>query len=191
VSAARALAVSGLLLVAAGAQAGPARRAPVALSAAAVLKQIAAEGADRALEKLYGADRTWAAVLGGVRSGSRPWLEVAEKLKTAGAPSNPELIGAVAQALETAPANVLRVLGHEHAFDANNVCSMDTFEDLLGASYDVALRHVKARQRAVAAVRDPALAAARAECLDFLHELETNITLNKADWFSNPWDTRP
>jgi len=93
-----------------------------------------------------------------------------------------ELTRAVAQALEHAPHNVLAIL--DRAFDADDVCSLNTLEDSLGEDYQAALRTVERRTHAVAAVSDPHLAAKRKECLEFLGELRREVVRNRQEWFA-------
>ncbi len=153
-----------------------------ALTPAALQAEITRRGAQPVLDEVYGNEARWAVVRGGIASGARPWLDVAVRLKQeARGPASPEITAAVADALERAPAAVLRVL--EPPLDPDNVCSLNTIEDTLGRVYDTALRRVQARARAVAAVRERDLAPRRDECVAFLQELEREVKANRTVWF--------
>jgi hypothetical protein len=119
-----------------------------------------------------------------VASGSKAWLEVARRLKPEAETSGPgqDLTESVAAALERAPARVLAVLDGE-SFDADDVCSLNTIEDSLGPEFQVALRTVERRERAVAAVTDRSVAARKRDCLGFLRELRREVIRNRAEWF--------
>lgn len=182
-------AVSRLLLTAALAVAVPslARARPSAQAAAdeaaGLLQAIAARGAEAVLLQVYEDERRWQRVLAGIASGSRGWLRVAERFKRVARTQAEELTVAVARALEREPANALAIFGE--AFDADDVCSLNTLEASLGSDYAVALRSVERRERAVAAVTAPELRAPRDECLAFLVELKREVVRNRAAWFDN------
>ena len=149
-----------------------------------LMAKIRGQGAAAVVNALYEDDRRWKEVRAGVASGSRTWLEVARRLKPDAPTSGPgqDLTEAVATALERAPAQVLAVLDGK-AFDADDVCSLNTIEDTLGTDFQAALRTVERRERAVSSVHDPALAARRQDCLGFLSELKREVIRNRADWF--------
>jgi hypothetical protein len=140
------------------------------------------KGAETILYKVYEQDSRWQHVLAGVATGSPAWLQVAERLKRVAREQSEELTVAVARALEMQPGNVLAILGQ--AFDADDVCSLNTLEQSLGPDYAVALRSVEKRERAVARVTDPALREPRDECLAFLRELRREVIRNRKTWFS-------
>jgi hypothetical protein len=169
-------------------KAAPSRTAvPSAAGAQAVLDQIARRGARPVLEELYGREARWRPVIEGVRSGHPRWLEVAARLKPAAMRNlsvSQELTVAVSRALEKEPAHALAVL--EGAFDTDDVCSLNTLEDSLGTDYDAAVSTVERRERAVARVTDPALAARRDNCLAFLRELKGEVVRNRQAWFPAP-----
>jgi hypothetical protein len=161
--------------------------APSATEAQAILDQIARRGARPVLDELYGREARWRPVIEGVRSGHPRWLEVAARFKPVAMRNlsvSQELTVAVSRALETRPADALAVL--DGAFDADDVCSLNTLEDSLGTDYDAALLAVERRERAVAAVADPALAARRDNCLAFLRELKGEVVRNRQAWFPAP-----
>jgi hypothetical protein len=160
-----------------------AREAPLrpVPGAEAVLQDIERRGPDPFLRQVYQDDRRWQQILEGIASGSREWLQVAERLKRVAREPAEELTIAVARALETEPANALAILGG--AFDADDVCSLNTLEESLGRDYAVALRAVERRQQAVARVADPALLQKRDDCLGFLQELEREVVRNRTTWF--------
>jgi hypothetical protein len=161
----------------------PAPAAP-RLTAQGVLQHIQKDGAGRTLDRLYASEGSWSEVLRGVRTGSAGWVQVARALKAEGGPSAPELTAALAEALAAAPERVLAALGKE--FDADDVCSLNTLEDTLGESYTAAVGKVKARRKAVSAVKREALGEQRDECLGFLEELEREVERNRAEWFPRP-----
>lgn len=172
------------LALAAPAAAGSAARAahegdPAA--AAALLGRIEQEGAQAVLLDIYEDDRQWQQVLHGIASGSQAWLRVGERLKRVARAQAEELTVALSRALEREPANALAIL--DEAFDADDVCSLNTLEQSLGPDYAAALRAVERRQRAVAGVTDPRLRSKRDECLGFLQELRREVVRNKATWF--------
>lgn len=150
-------------------------------SAAALLQRIEAEGAEAVLFEIYEDDRQWQPVLRGIASGSSAWLRVGVLLKRAARAQAEELTVALARALEKAPAGVLGVFGD--AFDADDVCSLNTLEQSLGNDYAAALRTVERRERAVSRVSDPRLLQHRDECLAFLRELKREVVRNKTTWF--------
>lgn len=153
---------------------------------AAIVAAVKARGPAPVLDVVAGDERVWPKVIAGVRSGAKPWLEVAVSLKPATKHDTAlELTVALHHALLSAPQNVLGVLGGQ-AFDPDDVCSLNTIEDMLGKSYGAALRSVEGRQRAVARVRDPRLAAARDECLVFLRELKDDVRRYRTEWFDRP-----
>jgi hypothetical protein len=181
-----------LALLAAPAAGAPPRRKPAPARAAApsvaeaqaILAEIARRGARPVLEELYGREARWRPVIEGVRSGHPRWLEVAARFKPVAMRNlsvSQELTVAVSRALEKEPAHALAVL--DGAFDTDDVCSLNTLEDSLGTDYDVALSTVERRERAVARVTDPALAARRANCLAFLRELKGEVVRNRQAWF--------
>jgi hypothetical protein len=166
----------------AGAQTG--HPAPAPGSPEALLAEIDRLGARAVVSELYEDDTRWSAVRAGVTSGSKAWLEVARRLKREAETSGPgqDLTEAVASALERAPARVLAVLDGQ-AFDADDVCSLNTIEDSLGPEFGVALRTVERRERAVASVADPSVAGRKRDCLAFLRELKREVVRNRAEWF--------
>ncbi|PYQ11108.1 MAG: hypothetical protein DMF80_22530 [Acidobacteria bacterium] len=181
-------AAAALLLGLAAPVAGQPARAVAARSGSpeALLSEIDRLGAPAVVSELYEDDRRWEAVRGGIASGAKAWLEVARRLKRDAETSGPgqDLTEAVASALERAPASVLSVLDGE-SFDADDVCSLNTIEDSLGNDFHAALRTVERRERAVAAVADPALAGRKKDCLGFLRELKREVVRNRASWFGD------
>ena len=182
------LAVGALAPAAEGARprrpAAPARAAPSPAEAQAILADIQRRGAKTVLDQLYGREARWRPVVEGVASGQARWLEVASALKPAARRNlavSQELTVALSRALEKAPANVLGVL--DEAFDADDVCSLNTIEDSLGTDFHAALASVERRERAVARVSDPALAERREACLEFLRELKGEVVRNREQWF--------
>jgi hypothetical protein len=176
-----------ILIYAAGAHAPrPAGLRPEA--AEAVLQDISRRGPEAVLRQVYQDDRRWQHVLAGIAGGSREWLEVAERLKRVAREPAEELTVAVARALETEPAHALAILGD--AFDADDVCSLNTLEESLGRDYAVALRTVERRREAVARVADPALLKQRDDCLGFLDELRGEVERNRSSWFGPAFERR-
>jgi hypothetical protein len=180
----------GALMAARADAASPRRKAvardtaPSAAAAQAILDDIARRGAKQVLDQLYAQEARWRGVLDGVTSGQARWLEVAAAVKPVALRNlsvSQELTVAVSRALERAPAHVLAVL--DGAFDTDDVCSLNTVEDSLGPDYQVAVGTVERRERALARVSDPALAARRDDCLDFLRELKGEVVRNRQAWF--------
>ncbi|HET8644809.1 MAG TPA: hypothetical protein VFO85_04940 [Vicinamibacteria bacterium] len=171
--------VLGLLALCCAAPAAEAQ--PAAPTPGALRQAIQQKGAEAVLMEVYEDDARWQQVLEGIASGSPGWLTVGERLKRVAREQAEELTVAVARALEKQPAHALAVLGE--AFDADDVCSLNTLEQSLGPDYNAALRAVERRQKAVAAVRDPRLQAQRDECLAFLQELGREVVRNKTTWF--------
>lgn len=158
--------------------------APSASAAQATLDDIARRGATAVLEDLYAREDRWRPLIDGVSSGQAGWLEVAATLKPAtlrNLSAAQDLTVAVSRALEKAPRSVLGVL--DQAFDADDVCSLNTVEDSLGPDYHVALAAVERRERAVASVHDAGVAKTRDECLEFLKELKGEVVRNREAWF--------
>jgi hypothetical protein len=158
--------------------------APSAAAAQAILDDVGRRGARPVLDQLYGQEGRWRALLEGVASGEPRWLEVAAAFKPVALRNlsvSQELTVAVSRALERAPAHVLAVL--DGAFDTDDVCSLNTVEDSLGPDYQAAVGTVERRERALARVSDPALAARRDDCLDFLRELKGEVVRNRQAWF--------
>jgi len=151
------------------------------LAPAELLQAIDREGAPAVLMQVYEDDPRWQQVLDGIASGSRGWLEVAGRLKRVAREQAEELTVAVGRALEKEPANALAILGD--AFDADDVCSLNTLEQSLGPDYTVALRSVERRERAVTRVSDSALRQQRDDCLGFLQELRREVVRNRKTWF--------
>jgi hypothetical protein len=149
---------------------------------AALLQDIESRGARAVLLEVYEDEPRWNRLLAGVSSGTAGWLKVADQLKRVAREQSEELTVALGQALEKEPANTLAVLGE--AFDADDVCSLNTLEQSLGRDYAAALRSVERRQRAVGGVGDPALRAQRDECLAFLAELRREVVRNRKTWFA-------
>jgi hypothetical protein len=173
-------AVLGLALSAAA----PARAAPETVAVPVeLLREIDQKGAQAVLLQVYEDDPRWQQVLDGIATGSRAWLRVAERFKRVAREQSEELTVAVGRALETEPAHALAVLGD--AFDADDVCSLNTLEQSLGRDYAAALRRVEARERGVARVTDPALRQQRDDCLGFLRELKREVVRNRKTWFSD------
>jgi hypothetical protein len=174
-----------LALAAAAATGTPARpagaRQQADAAATALLERIEAEGAQAVLLEIYEDDRQWQPVLRGVASGSPAWLRVGVLLKRVARIQAEELTVSLSRALEKQPAAVLALLGD--AFDADDVCSLNTLEQSLGKDYAAALRTVEARERAVSRVSDPDLLQPRDECLGFLRELKREVVRNKTTWF--------
>jgi hypothetical protein len=184
------MATTFILFMTLAAGAPAARRAsagpgvPSAAAAQAMLDDIQRRGARTVLNEIYGRDPRWRPVIEGVVNGQPKWLEVASRFKAVALRNlsvSQELTVAVSRALETAPAHALAVL--DGAFDTDDVCSLTTVEDSLGTDYAAALRTVERRERAVARVGDPALAARRDDCLDFLRELKGEVMRNRQAWF--------
>jgi hypothetical protein len=148
---------------------------------AELLQEIDRQGAQAVLLRIYDDDPRWQQVLDGIASGSRAWLRVAERFKRVAREQSEELTVAVGRALETEPAHALAVLGD--AFDADDVCSLNTLEQSLGPDYAVALRSVERRERNVLRVTDPALRQQRDDCLGFLRELRREVVRNRKTWF--------
>ena len=148
---------------------------------AELLQEIDRQGARPVLLQVYEDDARWQQVLDGIASGSRAWLRVGERFKKVARVQAEELTVAVGRALETQPANALAVLGD--AFDADDVCSLNTLEQSLGPDYAAALRSVEKRERGVLRVADPALRQQRDECLGFLRELKREVVRNRTTWF--------
>jgi len=146
-----------------------------------LLQEIDRQGAQAVLLQVYEDDPRWQQVLDGIATGSRAWLRVAERFKRVAREQSEELTVAVGRALETEPAHALAVLGD--AFDADDVCSLNTLEQSLGRHYAVALRSVEKRERGVARVTDPALRQQRDDCLGFLRELKREVVRNRKTWF--------
>jgi hypothetical protein len=163
--------------------AAPAGARPLAQSAdpAALLQAIEQKGAAAVLQEVYDDDARWQQVLDGIATGSRAWLDVAERLKRVAREQAEELTVAVGRALEREPANALAILGN--VFDADDVCSLNTLEQSLGPDYSVALRSVERRERAVAAVTAATVRQQRDDCLGFLHELKREVIRNRHTWF--------
>lgn len=158
--------------------------APSSAEAQAILDAIARRGARPVLDEIYAREARWRPVIEGVVSGQPKWLEVAARFKPVALRNlslSQELTVAVSRALEREPAQVLAVL--EGAFDTDAVCSLNTVEDSLGEDYDLALRTVERRERAVARVASPALAERRDDCLEFLRELKGEVVRNRQAWF--------
>jgi hypothetical protein len=182
-------AIAGLLLTVFTVPAvAPARGVAAPGSPEALLEEIDRLGARTVVSELYEDDRRWNAVRSGVASGARAWLEVARRLKREAETSGPgqDLTEAVAAALERAPGPVLAMLDGE-SFGADDVCSLNTIEDSLGRDFHAALRTVERRERAVASIAEPAVAARKRDCLGFLRELRREVIRNRASWF--PGDT--
>jgi hypothetical protein len=155
-----------------------------AAEAQEMLDDIGARGAKAVLEEIYGREPLWRPVLEGVASGHPKWLEVAARFKAVSfrnLSASQELTVAVSRALDRSPAHALVVL--ERAFDADDVCSLNTLEDSLGTDYETALRTVERREQGVARVKDPALASRRDACLEFLRELKGEVVRNREEWF--------
>jgi hypothetical protein len=172
------------LALAAPAAAGTPARAARGADAAApagLLQRIEAEGAEAVLLEIYEDDGQWQPVLRGIASGSPAWLRVGVRLKRVARAQAEELTVALSRALEKQPAGALSVLGD--AFDADDVCSLNTLEESLGSDYAVALRTVERRERAVSRVSNPRLRDQRDECLAFLRELKREVVRNQRTWF--------
>lgn len=150
-------------------------------AATALLERIEAEGAEAVLLEIYEDDGQWQPLLRGIASGSQAWLRVGVLLKRVARIQAEELTVALSRALERQPAAVLALLGD--AFDADDVCSLNTLEQSLGKDYAAALRTVEGRERAVSRVSDPRLLEQRDECLGFLRELKREVVRNKTTWF--------
>jgi hypothetical protein len=158
--------------------------APSSAGAQVILDDIARRGPRPVLDELYAREARWRPVIEGVATGQPKWLEVAARFKPVALRNlsvSQELTVAVSRALEREPAQVLAVL--EGAFDTDDVCSLNTVEDSLGEEYDLALRTVERRERAVARVTAPALAKRRDDCLEFLRELKGEVVRNRQAWF--------
>ena len=158
--------------------------APSAAAAERILADIERRGAKAVLDELYAREGRWRPVIEGVTSGQTTWLAVAAALKPAtlrNLSAAQELTVAVSRALEKAPKTVLGVL--DAAFDADDVCSLNTVEDSLGTDYRAALAAVERRERAVSRVSDAELAQTRDECLAFLEELKGEVVRNREEWF--------
>src|SRR5262245_61456739 len=153
-----------------------------AAAPAELLQEIEAQGAKAVLLRIYDDDPQWQHVLDGIASGSREWLSVAARLKPYAREQAEELTVAVGRALETEPVNALGVLGG--AFDADDVCSLNTLEQSLGPDYAAALRSVERRERAVARVTAPALRPQRDACLGFLPELKREVIRDRTTSFT-------
>jgi hypothetical protein len=170
------------VIAAALAAAGRARAAQDAMSVPVeLLQEIDRKGAQAVLLQVYEDDPRWQQVLDGIATGSRAWLRVAERFKRVAREQSEELTVAVGRALETEPAHALAVMGD--AFDADDVCSLNTLEQSLGHDYAVALRSVEKRERGVLRVTDPALRQQRDDCLGFLRELKREVVRNRKTWF--------
>jgi hypothetical protein len=161
-----------------GARAAAARPVP---GAEVVLQDIERRGPEAVLRGVYQEDQRWQQVLAGIASGSRAWLQVAERLKRVAREPAEELTVAVSRALEREPANVLAILGH--GFDEDDVCSLNTLEESLGRDYALALRAVERRRQAVGRVGHSALQQRRSNCLAFLEELKREVVRNRTTWF--------
>jgi len=148
---------------------------------AELLQEIDRQGAQKVLLQIYDDDPRWQQVLDGIATGSSAWLRVAERFKKVAREQSEELTVAVGRALEAEPAHALAVLGD--AFDADDVCSLNTLEQSLGPDYTVALRSVEKRERGVLRVTDPALRQQRDDCLGFLRELKREVVRNRTTWF--------
>jgi hypothetical protein len=158
----RHLILGGLAGVLCAMAAGAASAAPVergGVNCPAVARQVHADGARTVVARLSGAHR-WDALLGRIEAGDQACVRLAPALKPGtDAATSEGLRLALSRALQTAPAEVLR-LG-DAAFPLNEICRDNAIEPTRAQD-----RRFKAR--AVAAlkqVRAPALTARRDACV--------------------------
>lgn len=138
-------------------------RRPV--TARRVEQEIAVGGARKALARLYDDEASWSAVTSRISDGGRDWLKVAERfLSVASDPAAYDLEAALGEALAEAPDHVLMIADEKRKIAISWVCAETaSFEE--DPSYEERIDVLAEREKAVARVKDEALAKKRNACL--------------------------
>ncbi len=124
-----------------------------------IIARIQRNGGKTVLEDFWNHEAEFEAVLRGVESGNRRWLEVAQLLKPFSDAGSSELINyAVARALPIDPQRVLRMIGH--GFELEFICTSPFDEPELG----VAEAYERRALSALDSLHDPDLKAVASEC---------------------------
>jgi hypothetical protein len=145
---------------------------PYARRPASLIAEIAKHGASPVVAELN-EKRSWIQVVDAIAKGERDWLIVALALsKGADGGASDDLRLAVSRALIPSAADVLDLFMGQIA--APRIC-WATAEFGGHATLESALRELRAKIASLEAVRDPRLAAYKAECLNNLRSGEAGL----------------
>ena len=144
-----------------------------ALTPEDILERIAKNGAHVTVAQIYGNPVQWRAVLTGIATGSKSWLNAAIGLRSgsdAGASSQIDL--AVGEALEHHPQRVLAVA--VPAVGYKNVCGAPDVDDARYNSYSLSLAAIDRRKSMLRSVTGSGVDSAH-ECIRNLNEAVAGI----------------
>jgi hypothetical protein len=139
-----------------------------------VANSVASIGPSATLQRIYGNNTQWSALLSGIASGGQNWLRVANQLKrVADGGASEQLSLAVGEALEHRPANVLAIAVPE--FSISDACGGPDVDDPRFDSYELSMAAINRRQRMVHALRDDSLKSLRDRCISELESAKSGI----------------
>jgi hypothetical protein len=136
-----------------------------ALTARALIQEIATGGPKQVVDEYWANQGRWNKIMEFIETGDEKWLEVAVRLRAGlDAGTSEELDAAVAGAIPKNPRGVLRLL--KNGFTIHDVCVPPFIE----AKPEVEARYVGAATHALNQVRDPHLIRLRNHCLQMLNK---------------------
>jgi hypothetical protein len=138
-------------------------------------EEIATRGAKPCLARLYEDEAAWADVTARIADGEREWLAIATRLlSVAQDPAAYDLEAAVGEALEHAPDHVLELADERGEIAVSWVCGETaTFEE--DPTEEDLIEMLVDREKAVRAVKEPALAKTRDACLKELAKARAGL----------------
>jgi len=140
----------------------------------AVIDQVSSRGAREVVLELYDDDNVWYALLRNIATGSESWLKAAVALRSGSYAGASEMLDlAVGEALEHAPANVLRIA--PRVFLLRSVCGGPDVDDRRYDSYELSMNVISLRMKRVAAITDPDLKKLCDQCIKYLERSKKGI----------------
>ncbi len=132
-----------------------------------------------ALLRCDGEESAGASVCDKIAAGDDTWLELAAKLREyTDASASINVCDSIARAARRAPAAVLRLNGRTRALNRECICLPFVSDEIpLADQY----RELRLSYRAIASVREPALAVPRASCLAYIEPVMTKLQTDLAN----------
>ena len=140
----------------------------------AIIDEVSSRGAREVVLELYNDDDTGYALLRNIATGSELWLKAAAALRSGSDAGASEMLDlAVGEALEHAPANVLRITPKVSWL--RSVCAGPDVDDRRYDSYELSMNAINLRLKLVAAITDPKLQHLCDQCIRYLEESKKGI----------------
>jgi len=140
----------------------------------AILIRISKHGARKVVNELYNNPNHWSFILQHIAKGKTSWLKVAVALHhEADGAVNEMLCLSVGEALEVAPANVLKITLSE--FSLQDICKSVDVDDFRYNSSELAKKAIDRRIRSISVITDPELKCICIKCIQLLKESKNNI----------------